>query len=194
MNFQHINVKVFLQGELPFEAARFIDLFHKWIREEAFDELLIDVADYRHVPDGPGVILIGHEADYSVDFTDGRCGLRYNCKAPVDGTNQDRLGQALRSALTTCQMLEEAFAADGPLVFSRDEFEVFVNDRAIGPNSTEATDAFRAEVDMCLRSSFGQERFKLTPPTDTRHRLGFTVKLAEAFDLAAVLGKLKPGA
>jgi len=28
--------------------------------------LLIDVADYAHVPDGPGVILIGHDVDYGI--------------------------------------------------------------------------------------------------------------------------------
>ena len=32
-------------------------------------------------PAGPGVMLIGHQADYSVDNTDDRLGVRYNRKA-----------------------------------------------------------------------------------------------------------------
>jgi hypothetical protein len=31
-----------------------IPVFHRWIQEQIFDELLLDVANYSHVPDGPG--------------------------------------------------------------------------------------------------------------------------------------------
>ena len=54
MDLQHVNVKIYVDGDLAVDPARFIEIFHGWIKEEAFDELLIDVADYRHVPDGPG--------------------------------------------------------------------------------------------------------------------------------------------
>ena len=43
------------------------------------------MADYRHVPEGPGVMLIGHQANYSVDNTDNRLGVRYNRKEPLEG-------------------------------------------------------------------------------------------------------------
>ena len=75
-----------------------IPMFHGWIQRQVFEELLLDVADYRHVHAGPGVILIGHEANYSVDNTDERWGVRYNRKAVVNGNNQDRLRQAMRAA------------------------------------------------------------------------------------------------
>ena len=64
MNVQHVNVKFFVDGELNVDWERFIEVFHVWIAEQSTDELLIDVADYRHVPMGPGVILVGHEEDY----------------------------------------------------------------------------------------------------------------------------------
>ncbi len=51
----------------------------------------------------PGLMLIGHEADYSLDQTDGVLGLRYNRKAPLAGTNLDRLIQATRAALVAAQ-------------------------------------------------------------------------------------------
>ncbi len=102
MQLQHVNVKIYVDGDLNVDPARFIEVFHRWIREQATNELLIDVADYRHVPSGPGVLLVGFEADYGMDNTGGRYGLRYNRKAPLEGSNADRVRQALRSAAYAC--------------------------------------------------------------------------------------------
>ena len=33
------------------------------------DHLLIDVADYAHVPNGPGTVLVAHEANIHIDRT-----------------------------------------------------------------------------------------------------------------------------
>src|SRR6266481_5109785 len=111
IELQHINVKLLLKDSEALNHGHLdpvIPVFHSWIQRQVFDELLLDVADYRHVQGGPGVILIGHEADYSVDNTDTRLGVRYNRKAVVlNGGNQDRLAQATRAALKACQRLQE---------------------------------------------------------------------------------------
>ena len=65
-------------AEVPLEP--FIKLFHRFIQEQAVLGLLVDVADYAHVPHGPGVILIGHDVDYAVDSTAGRTGLLTTAK------------------------------------------------------------------------------------------------------------------
>ena len=44
----------------------------------AADHMLIDVADYGHVPQGPGVVLVAHEANIYLDRLDGRTGLTYS--------------------------------------------------------------------------------------------------------------------
>lgn len=186
MEFQHLNVKIFLDGELPFDASRFINVFHTWIQDGAMPEMLIDVADYGHVPDGPGIMLIAHEADYSMDHTDGRWGMRYNRKAPLPGINQDRIRQALSAAANACRKLEETFASEGPLKFSRAEFEVFVNDRAIAPNNSETAAAFELELRASLKSILGHEEFSLRTHSDRRRRVGAVVTLAKPLDLAAV--------
>ena len=41
-------------------------MFHRWIQTRAVDGLLIDVADYTHLKDGPQVLLAGHEGNYSM--------------------------------------------------------------------------------------------------------------------------------
>lgn len=187
MELQHINAKIFVDGQMPVDLEQFIVTFHRWIREKATDELLIDVADYRHVPDGPSVMLIGHEADYGMDNTDGRYGMIYNRKAPLQGTNVDRLRQALGSAAKACQRLEEEFTGDGPLRFSRSEFELIVNDRALAPNTAETLAACRPEVEEFLGQVLGHREFSLEhDASDTRRRFSITVKTTRPFDLAAL--------
>ncbi len=82
-------------------------MFNTWIQKHALEELLIDVADYLHVPNGPGLLLIGHEADYSLDNRAGRLGLLYNRKKQLEGTTQEKLAQAARAVLTAAQILEK---------------------------------------------------------------------------------------
>src|ERR1700688_1363735 len=99
VTLQHVNVKLFLKSPGGFDLEALVPVFHGWIRDRVCEELLLDVADYRHVPAGPGVVLIGLQADYAVDNTDDRLGVRYNRKAALDGSNQDRLQQAARATL-----------------------------------------------------------------------------------------------
>src|SRR5919198_4013028 len=105
IELQHINVKLFVNDPEKVDVQAVVPLFHRWIQGQIFDELLLDVADYSHVPDGPGVVLIGHEADYALDNTEGRLGVRYNRKASLPGCNRDRLIQATRAALNAFQRL-----------------------------------------------------------------------------------------
>ena len=184
MELQHVNVKLFVDGKLPVEPARFIEVFHAWIRESVLSELLVDVADYRHVPAGPGVLLVGHESDYSMDNTDDRWGLRYNRKAPLEGNNEDRFRQALGSAVNACRLLEKHFAGEGPLTFSRKEFDLFVNDRAFAPNTADTFAACKPELDSFLTTALGHNNFALAHHADPRQRFGVTVKTAEPFDLS----------
>lgn len=85
MQLQHVNVKLLVQNPEALDFELLIPIFHGWIEGQTSSELLLDIADYRHVPAGPGVVLIGHEGDYSVDNTDNRPGVRYNRKAPTRG-------------------------------------------------------------------------------------------------------------
>ncbi len=191
MELQHVNVKIYVDGDLRVDPASFIEVFHQWIREQAFGELLIDVADYRHVPAGPGVILIGHEADYSMDNTGDRWGLRYNRKARVDGSNEDRFGQALRSAAEACSLLENHFTNEGPLKFSRQELELFINDRALAPNTPETYAACKTELEPFLQKVLGHGEFQLQHNGDPRSRFGVSVQIARPFDLTALLKTLQ---
>ncbi len=144
---QHINLKVFVQNAGVIELADAVGVFHQWIRDGVCPEMLIDVADYRHVSAGPGVLLIGHEANYSLDNRENRLGLLYNRKAILDGTFQSRLTQAHRAALDACARLEREAPFRGKLQFDRNAIEVFVNDRLLAPNNDETWKALRPELE-----------------------------------------------
>ncbi|HWE51301.1 MAG TPA: hypothetical protein VG273_16030 [Bryobacteraceae bacterium] len=148
---QHINVKIFITDAAAIEPGDAVGVFHRWIRDNIGPELLIDVAEYGHVPAGPGVLLIGHEANYSLDNRENRLGLLYNRKVVLEGGFRSRLGQAHQAALTACDRLEQEEPFRGKLKFDRNAIEVFVNDRLLAPNTDETWEALRPE----LESYFG---------------------------------------
>jgi hypothetical protein len=179
MMLQHVNVKLFVDGEINVDMQRFIEVFHRWVAQQSMNEMLIDVADYRHVPNGPGVLLVGHEANYSMDCTRGRCGLLYNRKATLEGSHADRFQQALSSATHACLMLEKELPG---LRFDRQQFELFINDRALAPNQPETYEAVLPELDAFVRTKLGQSSFVLERQSDPRSRFGVTVKLSQPMD------------
>lgn len=177
MNLQHVNVKFFVEGELTIDLNKVIELFHRWTAEQSREELLIDVADYRHVPAGPSVALIGHQADYILDNTDHRYGLRYNRKASLDGSNIDRLQQAVQSALDACALLEAEFEG---LRFDRQEFEITINDRLLAPNTAETRAGFEPILQDFVSNQLQQPEFTADYERDTRALFGARVRLANA--------------
>ena len=105
MSMQHINVKLNVESADGFDSTDLIPVFHAWIRESKLPGLLIDVADYRHVHRGPGVMLIAREGQYNLDEADGQLGLRYNRKLALDGDDSTRLGEALGRVLEAARLL-----------------------------------------------------------------------------------------
>lgn len=191
MELEYLSVKVFHEGELAVPVGEFIPLFHDWIREKALDELLVDVADYAHLHQGPGVMLIALEANYNIDFADGRCGLRYLRKAPLEGDNRARLARAFRCALAACRLVEERFAGGAtPVRFNRSEFEVRVNDRALGRNDEASARALRHELAGFLAAAFDAADPTFEAHADPRRLLGLHVRLGKPYDLGRVLAAL----
>ena len=89
------------------DLEQYVAVFHDWIRQSALEGLLIDVASYAHVPNGPGVLLIGHEPDYGVRIALGRVEL--TCRHKRDpGGEGNALKRCLRQLLQAAQLLESA--------------------------------------------------------------------------------------
>jgi hypothetical protein len=190
MTLQHVNVKLLLQNPADALLEPLIPVFHSWIEAHNGDELLIDVADYTHVPAGPGIVLIGHEGNYSVDNIGNRLGVRYNRKAAVDGGNQESLAQAARSALSACRRLEEEPRLNGKFRFNGQEIEIFVNDRLIAPNNAATREALDAELRNFAGKLFRGKEYSVSYGDDPRSLFTAFVKASQPCSAAELLQAL----
>jgi hypothetical protein len=186
MNIQHINIKFYLENPETVNLADYDAIFNAWIQAQRLEELLVDVADYLHVHNGPGIMLIGHEADYSLDNRSGRLGLLYNRKEQLEGTTEEKLAQAARAALTVAQILEK----ENGLKFNGSEIQVIINDRLLVPNTAETF----ATLEPDLKSFFGQlyngAAHSLAHQDDSRERFTVNVNAEGSFDVDTLLKNL----
>ncbi len=148
---QHVNVKVFAKEGAAVNWADLIPVFHRWLQEKIFPEaLLIDVADYAVVPTGPGVMLIGHHANISLDNRQNQVGMLYNRKTVMDGSVVDKIRHSYEAALAAARRLEQEPEFRGSIAFDEFHFELFVNDRLVAPNMQETWDALREEIEAAF--------------------------------------------
>lgn len=136
------------------ELEKLVPVFHEWIRSKKIaDELLIDVADYAHVPQGPGVVLIGHQSDYYLDLADDRPGLLYSRKRGFDGDFQGGVDDAFRRALEACKLLEAESGLD--FEFATDEVLFRVQDCLNAPNADATYEAYKPALEKAASTYFG---------------------------------------
>lgn len=189
---QRIGLKLFAADGTSVRPREFVPVFHRWIQTRAVaDQLLIDVADYSHVPDGPGVLLVAHEGNFSVDLGGGRMGLAYNRKTPANGALADRLRGLARTVLDACQRLEEEASLRGRMRFRGDALELFANDRLHAPNEPETLVAFRPALDALLRALYGESACTVTPEADARERFRVRVQAPAAVSVRELLARLR---
>jgi hypothetical protein len=139
-------------------------------------EMLIDVADYSHVPEGPGVLLIAHEANYSLDYARDQLGLLYNRKAKETGDAQAQLRQAYDAAQNACERLEKEPEFKGKLHFDTDHLELVFNDRLLHPNTDESWNSVKPEAATFFDGLFGAGQYVLERRGEPRERLRATVR------------------
>jgi hypothetical protein len=173
---QHVNIKIFAKTDNNVNVAEAIPIFHRWIQKRDLPEMLIDVADYSQVPEGPGVLLIAHEANYSLDYAGNRLGLLYNRKAADDAEPQEQLRQAYDAALTACRRLEQEPEFQGVLQFDSKDLEVIFNDRLIHPNTDESWRQVQPEAERFFNGIFGAGKYSLERAGEPRERLRATVR------------------
>jgi hypothetical protein len=191
MQLQHINVKLLVKNPAEVDFEPLVPVFHSWIQEQGLEELLLDVADYRHVHAGPGVVLIGHQGNYSVDNTDERLGIRYNRKAVLNGSNDDALRQAMRATLTACQRLEAEPRLEGKLRFNGRESEFFVNDRFLAPNRETTREALQPDFERFFKRLFRGSEYLMSETSEPRKLFGVSVKTSQVFTTADLLANLE---
>lgn len=115
---KRLGVKFSLKHEPRIQPKDIVPIFQRWIQEHTVEGMLIDVIDYKHVPDGPGIVLIGDEGDYAYDLSDGQTGLFYLRKRALPDNLGDALRHTFHYALTAARALEMEAPGDIEFDFS----------------------------------------------------------------------------
>ena len=184
-----IGAKVFCTQGADLDLEELIPVFHRWIQQKRTSLMLVDVADYTHVPSGPGILLVAHEGNFMVDDLGGRRGLTFYRKQPLAGSLGERLVAVAREAVAAAQMLAAEPELSGRLGFSGAELSVYFNDRLNAPNTDECFAAVKPELAKLFDRALGAGA-KLTRPDDPRERLTVTARAAAAADLATLASRL----
>lgn len=183
-----IAVKVFVSGD-NFPAGQFVPIFHRWIQSQSVEgHRLIDVADYGHVSNGPGTVLISSEANFYMDQAENRLGLLYSRKLPAEGSFRDRVKSAVLEALKAAAKLEIEPAVQGKLKFKTDEILIRLNDRLLAPPNDQTVAAAKDDIAAVAKTFYGDKariESKYTPIT----LVEFRVRSSESPPLSALLGK-----
>ncbi len=182
------------------DMAALIPVFHGWIqRGDVTAGLDIDVADYAHVPDGPGVMLIGHEWDRSVDLGDGRPGVLSVAKRGLEGDLGARVATVVADALRTASALADPESGLGPAAaVATGSVEITILDRLGAPNTDATLAALGPAVAGALAPLNGGVPPELTRVGDARRpfrvRAALSSAPADAGIAAEVLSRAVPAA
>jgi hypothetical protein len=155
MDAHKLQLKIFVTPESArsLDPEAFIPVFHGWIKNHVLPELVVDVANYLHVPQGPGIVLIGHGADYFMDLGDGRLGLLHNRKR--SGPPRDeRLSDLARRTLHAALLLEREPTLAGKVRFAPNELVLRINDRLAAPSEDATFAALKPELDALASRLF----------------------------------------
>ncbi len=178
MNSPHrIKIKFFYQDDVP-SAEQFLPLFHRWIQEDRLAEhLLLDVADYKHVPNSLATLLVAHEADLAFDTEGGQAGFSYIRKrAWPEGSDSldNRLEFSLSQALNAVEALE---LEDLPKL-DLESLELRFLDRLASPETQEDIDTIIEATQKVISQLYGTKDINICQlKEDKRRAFGLSIKV-----------------
>lgn len=191
MDSSKLAIKFFIENPAGLNSEEFIPVFHRWIQSKALaDHQLIDVADYGHVPEGPGTVLVSYEANIYLDLDRGRPGLLYIRKSPLDGAFPERLRAVVRYALECAALLESDEKLGGRVKFRTDEASFQINDRLLAPNAPETFSQIKGDLETFLKHLYGAPaELAYTPDPERLFEVG--IRAPKSVPVAALLDRLK---
>jgi hypothetical protein len=190
MDLHKFGIKFFAADAAKLDILKLIPVYHRWIQQNALGDLLIDVADYSHVPAGPGVMLIAHEGNYALDETGNERGVVYYSKHRVAGELPERFAVVATKALKAAQLLREDAEFKGELKVPGNRLEFFANDRLVAPNTDAAYSELEPALKKFLDKLYAGTRYTLTRETDPKERLTVRVQADGEVALETLLARL----
>ncbi len=186
---QRLKIRFGTSQAEPVDLDEVIPIFHSWIQEEKAPATMIDVADYKHVPAGPGVMLVGHADDLGLDngarIEEEQQGFYYVRK---HGRLEDELPLAERLqeiwllAIAAGRLLEAE--PDLDIAIDPCHIEVSLLDRLRYPHT--AVNLNEAESEVCSflsRSLVGFDFTLVRSDMDLRESVSWIAKVSEGLNL-----------
>ncbi len=190
MDLHKLNVKFFAEKGSDIPLHDFIPVFHRWIQEDKLEGLMVDVTEYTHVYQGPGVLIICDQANYSVDETEGKRGFLYTQKRVPNASNEAYVKTAFRRALQAASFLEQEKEFTGKLKFATGHLYVSLNDRASAPGGAASQAEFEKNLKPLLDNLYGAGNYTLAAEKDARKLVGFEVKAKSNPESTSLVSKL----
>jgi len=190
MEARKVQIKFFIDSPADVDVAPIVPVFHDWIRQNAFDELLIDVTEYGHVPEAPALLLVGSASDYAIDFADGRPGVLYSRKRQAPSDLEACILDALRRALAAAKRLEQEPSLPAKIRFRGDELVLRLNDRLRAPNTPRTLAAVEPVLRAALAVLYAGIAFRIEPVGEPRDLFGVRVTAPGAPGVSDLLARI----
>ncbi|MEM7032501.1 MAG: hypothetical protein AAF629_23310 [Chloroflexota bacterium] len=168
---KRLKIKLAIESQDTLDLANIIPVFQSWIQHKTVPGLLIDVADYKHVPQGPGIMLIGHEADYGVTVEKGQASFIYDMKRELPTNLNDAIQLVTHRVVLAAQALSEKTG----LTVIPGQATLILLDRLHYPNESTSYSAIEANVQATLNDVYQGEVTISHAEADTRRPLTITI-------------------
>ncbi|MBI3696590.1 MAG: hypothetical protein HY238_17335 [Acidobacteria bacterium] len=181
IDVQKIAVKLFTDAPPTLNLDPFLSIFSRWRTDAADPARWVDLADYAHMPRGPGIVLIGHVCNFSFDLSAPAPGVLYSRKQGLDGSNEDRLRAVLRAAAEMSRRLlaEPEFPAGVHLLPG--SLDIRFQDRLETPNADATDHLLRPAVTAVFDGLLGPGAYQARRQPDPGKLYGFSIESAVPF-------------
>jgi hypothetical protein len=189
---ERIGVKLPLVNPRSLDRKALIPVFHRWIQDGAIDGLLLDVHDYTHVPDGPGVILIAHEGHVRVDEAADNPGLEFERKRQAVGGLLERLRDAWTRSVQAAVALEADTTIEPAARFRTSEVFFRFPDRLAVPVDEPASSRVAETILELATLIYDTTAVTVRPAGGARTPLTVRVETRRTPDLRSLGARLGP--
>ena len=183
MELQKFGIKLYLTTNGSFDSKDFIPVFHNWIQDKIVDDhLLIDVADYSHILDGHGVMLVAHEGNFSLDQESQQPGIMYMRKTEIAGSFKERFNTVLSTVIKAANRLSD-ININKQVDFKPNLFRFIANDRLYEENTADNQDLYKQKIQKALDGKYPGRQLEFGDFADKNERLAFTVNFSNDIDI-----------
>ncbi len=192
-DLQRIDLKVFADAPPDLNLDPFLAIFGRWRHDAENPAQWVDLADYAHMLDGPGVIIVGKQGNFGVNLYEPGPGLLYVGKKDYQGPNDHRILEVFRRhlALATALLAEPDYPPE--LKVQSGSWELAINDRLNFPNHAGTDQLLRPAIESALNKLFGAGGYRLARVEDAQRRYGYSIRAEAAPELSELLEKAGVG-